>query len=595
MEGAQAAEWDRRKQQELYALLKRRGFVWPSFEIYGGVAGFYDLGPLGSVLKDNIESAWKRTFLVEEGFMQVDCPSISPETVFRFSGHLEKFSDLMTRCVSCSTPFRADHLLSDAGIDLNGLTAKVVGDHLTEKDVRCPSCGGVLGPVEEFNLMFKTHIGPGTDRPAYLRPETAQSIFMDFSMLYRANRERVPFGVAQLGKGFRNEISPRQGLLRQREFHMAEGEFFFDPLERTFPPFSTHRDRSVPLVRASDPDRTVEMPLGSAVKDGTICSEVLAHFMGVTHRFVISIGIPGAAIRFRQHGKEEMAHYARDCWDLEVLTSSGWVEMVGIADRSAYDLSQHAKGSGSDLTALRRFSAPVTKEVIKVRTDKKVLGPLFKARAKEVDEVLCSTGPDELRRIHPSGTIHLVLKDGSAADVPSSAVSFDTVTETVQGERYTPHVVEPSFGIDRLMVAVLEHSYVETASSPMKEAEKDEAEDAGPYRVMRFLPSVAPIKCGVFPLLPKDGLPDLALKLSSELRSMGVSVHYDASGSIGRRYARMDEVGTPFGLTVDHTTLEDGTVTIRERDSGEQRRILSSDAARRVLDLAQGSTSFSDL
>ncbi len=595
MEGASIAGWDRGKQQGLYALLKRRGFVWPSFEIYGGVAGFFDLGPLGSVLKDNIESLWKRTFLVEEGFMQVDCPSISPEMVFKFSGHLEKFSDLMTRCVSCSAPFRADHLLSASGTAAEGLSAEAMGGLLAEKDVRCPSCGGTLGPVEEFNLMFKTHIGPGTDRPAYLRPETAQSIFMDFSMLYRTNRERVPFGVAQIGKGFRNEISPRQGLLRQREFHMAEGEFFFDPLESSFPPFSAHRDRFVPLVVASDPGRTKELPLGKAVDDGIICSEVLAHFMGVTHRFVVSIGIPGAAVRFRQHGKGEMAHYARDCWDLEVLTSSGWVEMVGIADRSAYDLSQHAKGSGCDLTALRRFSAPLTKDVIKVRTDKKVLGPLFKNRAKEVEDMLSGTEPDELRRMHSTGTIHLVLKDGSSADVPASAVSFDTIKETVQGERYVPHVVEPSFGIDRLMVAVLEHSYDETASSPMKDNDVEGPEDAGPYRVMRFLPSVAPIKCGVFPLLPKDGLPELALRLSSELRSLGLAVHYDPSGSIGRRYARMDEVGTPYGLTIDHITLEDGTVTIRERDTGNQRRVRSSDAPRRVLELVNGVISFSEL
>jgi glycyl-tRNA synthetase len=269
--------------------------------------------------------------------------------------------------------------------------------------------------------------------------------------------------------------------------------------------------------------------------------------------------------------------------------------MVGIADRSAYDLSQHARGSGCDLTALRRFTTPRTKEAVKVRTDKKVLGPLFKARAKEVDELLCGTGSAELERMRSSGTIQLVLKDGSSVNVPASAFSFETVTETVQGERYTPHVVEPSFGIDRLMVAVLEHSYVETASSPMKESDKDEDGDGGPYRVMRFLPSVAPIKCGVFPLLPKDNLPELALKLSSELRSAGLAVHYDPSGSIGRRYARMDEVGTPFALTVDHRTLEDGTVTIRDRDTGEQRRLRSSDAARKVLDLVQCSTAFSDL
>jgi glycyl-tRNA synthetase len=376
---------------------------------------------------------------------------------------------------------------------------------------------------------------------------------------------------------------------------MAEGEFFFDPLDTEFAPFKSHRDTKVPLVRSSSPELTEELTLGRAVEDGVVCSEVLAHFMGVTHSFVLSLGLPKDAVRFRQHGKGEMAHYARDCWDLEVMTSSGWVEMVGIADRSAFDLTQHAKGSGTDLTALRRFATPVSREVLKVRTDKKVLGQLFRARAKEVEKALEDLGPENIGRAVSGGTIMLALKDGTRVELPSSAVMVEKQRETVQGERFTPHVIEPSFGIDRLMVAVLEHSYREEASSPMKEDGSMEAEDEGPYRVMGFHPSIAPIKCGVFPLLAKDGLPEMACKLAGEMRSLGLNVHYDPSGSIGRRYARMDEVGTPFGLTIDHRTLEDGTVTLRLRDTGEQRRLRSDEAPRKVLELVQGAIRFHGL
>ncbi|MGA1848444.1 MAG: glycine--tRNA ligase, partial [Thermoplasmatota archaeon] len=227
---------DRRMVQDLYALLKRRGFFWPSYEIYGGVAGFFDMGPLGSLMKDNIIKVWKDLFVVKEGFLLLDSPSITPEIVFHHSGHLEKFSDYLTRCTQCGSPFRADHLLEGSVENPDSLSMEELGNQLKDHSIRCPVCGGEVGGPEEFNLMFKTHIGPGGEKTAYLRPETAQSIFLNFSLLYRINRERMPFGVAQIGRGYRNEISPRQGMLRQREFNMAEGEFFFDPEEKDFSP-----------------------------------------------------------------------------------------------------------------------------------------------------------------------------------------------------------------------------------------------------------------------------------------------------------------------------------------------------------------------
>jgi glycyl-tRNA synthetase len=586
---------DEKMISELAALLKRRGFFFPSYEIYGGVAGFFDMGPMGSLLKDNILRLWKDRFVIGEGFLLVDCPSVTPEIVFRHSGHLEKFTDQLTRCTRCGEPFRADHLLTGIIENPDALSNIELGSAMKENGVVCPRCGGQLGDLEEFNLMFKTHIGAGTERPAFMRPETAQSIFLDFPLLYRQNRERIPFGVAQIGKGFRNEISPRQGLLRQREFFMAEGEFFFDPEEKSFPEFEATSSMVVNLVPNTHPEKTVRMELKKAVDEGVICSEVLGHFMGVTYSFASDIGIPEEHMRFREHLTTEMAHYARDCWDLEVLTSYGWIEMVGIADRSAYDLTQHMKGSGQEMTALRRYKEPVRRKVPSVTVDMKVLGPVFRGEARDVMEKISLMEPDEVKKRLDSDEPIIVNLSSADVEVPRDSISVTEEEKTVSGERYVPHVIEPSFGIDRLMMAVIEHSYHEAKNSPLKEKDEEETEQQGPYRILRLLPSISPVKCGIFPLMNKDGMPEIALSIERKLRNMGMMTYYDHSGSIGRRYARMDEIGTPFNLTVDYDSIRDGTVTIRERDSGAQKRIPSGDVHGIVEDLIQGRRTFDDL
>jgi len=574
----------------LHSILKRRGFFWPSFEIYGGVAGFFDLGPLGSLLKDNIERIWKQRFVVEEEFLLVDCPSINPEAVFKASGHLEKFSDHLTRCQDCGVPFRADHLLESLVKNPDTLDKEELEEALTQYGVACPDCGGKLGPLEEFNLMFSTHIGPGNEKRAYLRPETAQSIFLDFNSLYRFNRERMPFGVAQIGRGYRNEISPRQGMIRLREFHMAEGEFFYDPEEDTFPRFERYRDKEVPLVPNTDPERTISRELGSAVSEGIISSRVMAHFMGATFSFAEDIGIPKEAIRFRQHEASEMAHYAMDCWDLEVSTSWGWVETVGIADRSAYDLSQHSKGSGSQLTADRKFEIPVERVINRLEGDMKVLGPVLRSDAGAVMEVLSRMDPEFISSaLETSETIPITVGDRTV-EVPSNGIRIVKGTEKVHRESYIPSVIEPSFGIDRLMVGLLENNYREQAASPLSDDESEE-----PYRVISLPPGTAPIKAGVFPLVNKDGLPKIASEIDLKLKREGLVTYMDTSGSIGRRYARMDEVGTPFCITVDHDTKKDRTVTIRERDTGAQVRVGIDDLPELLNGLIHERVAFSSL
>jgi glycyl-tRNA synthetase len=373
-------------------------------------------------------------------------------------------------------------------------------------------------------------------------------------------------------------------MLRQREFNMAEGEFFFDPEDPEFAPFTEYENMGVRLVPNTDPENTISTTLGEAVGNGTICSQVLAHFMGVTLTFATDIGIPEGRMRFREHLSTEMAHYARDCWDLEVETSSGWIEMVGIADRSAYDLNQHTKGSGQDLVAKRRFPEPINRRVTTIEVDLKELGPIFRSRARSVADAVRSMDPAVLEQALGSGKDFQIVVDGETLEVPGSAVKVNDTEEKVVHENYTPHVIEPSFGIDRLMVAVLEHSYFEAEKSPMK----DEAEDEeGPYRVLRLDPRISPVKCGVFPLMNKDGLPEIARDIEKALKKAGLTTYFDHSRSIGRRYARMDEIGTPFSITVDYDSRTDNAVTVRFRDTGEQIRVPIAEVVSVVLDLLE--------
>ncbi len=553
--------------EKVLAMAKRRGFIWPAFDIYGGLSGFYDYGPLGAQLKRNIIDTWRRYYVIQEGMAEIDSPNLSPEDVFRASGHLDKFEDYMTVCKSCGAAFRADKLLNIENAD--ALSADELWDEMMKEGIKCPECGGELSKPEPFNLMFRTTIGPKgkRERTGYLRPETAQAMFMDFEYLYRYFREKLPFGAVQIGKGFRNEISPRQGLLRLREFNMMEAEVFFDPENKRWPNFERYRDDEVLLLPNTGGE--FRITLGEAVEKGIIKNEALAYFIGLARSFLLEIGIDEKKLRFREHLMDEMAHYADDCWDAEVLLSYGWVEIVGIADRTDYDLRRHMEFSGESLRALRKYPEPREIEVSEVFPDFKKLGPIFKGDAKKVAEALKSMDPDSLK-----GEITLKI-DGKEYMVPEDAYTVRKVKKKASGEEFVPHVIEPSYGVDRILYAVMEHNYREIE------------ENGEVYRILTLPPAVAPIKAGVFPLMPKDGLDEMAMRIYEELKREGIMAIYDDSGSIGRRYARMDEIGTPYCITVDYQSLEDGTVTIRFRDTKEQVRVKMEEVAERIGGRAQ--------
>jgi glycyl-tRNA synthetase len=557
---------------DVLSLCKRRGFIWPAYEIYGGVAGMYDYGPLGVRLKNNIIEVWRNAYTLGEGFIEIDGDTIGPDIVFKASGHVDAFSDKIISCLSCKESFRADHLAKDLHPSPGALSMRELEDRLKENGVKCPQCGGDLSNVEEFNLMFKTTIGPGFGRKGYLRPETAQGIFVDYIPLYRYMRERLPFGAIQIGRGYRNEISPRQGVIRLREFNMMEAELFVDPENKTWPRFDNVRDVKMKLVPNDGSE--VEMTVGEAVDKGVIAHATLGYFMCFTQEFLKTVGVDPERMRFRQHLKSEMAHYAIDCWDAEALLSYGWTEIVGIADRGSWDLSRHIEFSNADMTAFKRFDEPqeVEREVIKARYD--ALGPVFKGKSAKIGKALEAADTSKA-----SGGQVTVEVDGEPITLESKYFEVTKVKEKVSGKRVVPHVIEPSHGLDRILYTCLEHAYSQSVEG---------------YIVLHLKPVVAPIKVGVFPLMSKDDLDTKAAEIDERLRLSDITTYFDDSGSIGRRYARMDEAGTPWCVTVDYDTLKDGSITVRDRDTTEQVRIQAENVVSVVNALLCGSP-FNDL
>jgi len=291
---------------KIMMLAKRRGFIYPSFEIYGGCAGFYDYGPLGSQLKNNIENLWRQFYLLKDNCVEISTPTVTIHEVLKASGHVDEFTDLTVDCKKCKQSFKVEGII-DEGLSV---------EEALEKDiVKCPSCGSKLKDAYPVNLMFSTKIGIGTSRKAFLRPETAQGIFTDFHLLYRYAREKLPFGVIQIGKGYRNEVSPRQGTIRLREFSMAEAEIFFDPNDKTHPNFNGVKDKELILY---DNKKDMKITMEKAVKDGVINNQALAYYMYLTQEFLMTAGVDPEKFRFRKHAPDEMAHYATECWDAEL-------------------------------------------------------------------------------------------------------------------------------------------------------------------------------------------------------------------------------------------------------------------------------------
>ncbi|MBI2176702.1 glycine--tRNA ligase [Candidatus Woesearchaeota archaeon] len=500
--------------EELATFCKRKGFVYPNSEIYGGLSGFFDYGPLGVELKNSIKQEWWKSHVRSRAdVVGIDGSIITHPKVWEASGHVANFTDIMAKCGKCGSSARADHIVEEkANVATAGMNAQQLQELIGKHKIKCQRCGSdALKVAQPFNLMFKTAVGPseGKEAVAYLRPETAQLIFADFKLAQENARMKLPFGIAQVGKAFRNEIAPRDFLFRCREFEQMEIEYFVHPGKIGQCPYVDEFLSHELNVLTSDMQLKEQPHKKMNVKDMLDKKLILpwhAYWLAFEHQWFVELGAKAGNIRIRQHVKEEKSHYATDTWDLEYNFPFGWKELEGIANRSDYDLQQHIKASGKDLSY------------------------------------------------------------------------FDSETNT----KVVPHVVaEPSLGVDRTFLVFLFDAY-----------EHDKKRD---NIVLHLNPKLSPIKAAVFPLLSnKEELVAAARKIYDELRQE-FSCSYDENGSIGRRYARMDESGTPYCITVDFDSLTKHDVTVRDRDSTKQARVKMKDLANVLNQLLSGKIDFGNL
>ncbi|KAI0292003.1 glycyl-tRNA synthetase [Russula brevipes] len=589
------------------ALLNRRFFYAPAFEIYGGVcghalsccnihpsirflgvAGLYDYGPPGSSLQANIIAEWRKHFIVEDHMLEIDSTIMTPAPVFETSGHVARFADWMVKDTKTGDVLRADHLVKGvlearlAGDkEARGLAArpqkedekkkkkKVVkataayeimlaqldnysgpelGELCRKHDIRNPDTDNEVSQPQQFNLMFTSSIGPTGQHPGYLRPETAQGHFLNFSRLLEFNNGRVPFASAQIGRSFRNEISPRAGLLRVREFTMAEIEHYVDPEDKRHGRFDEIRDLVLDLldrnVQASGSTQTRKVKVGEAVANGIIANETLGYFVARIHQFLVKIGVDPTRLRFRQHMANEMAHYAADCWDAEIQNSYGWTECVGCADRAAYDLTVHSNKTGHPLVVRQALKEPIV-------TERLVLGKTFGKDAGVIQNVFAELDEARLLEIQielAKGSTVVTTPDGRDLTLTPEAVTIERKTFKQSIREFTPNVIEPSFGLGRILYVLLEHNFWAR--------EQDIERGVGTFSA----PVVAPTKVLIVPLSAKEEFDPLIQEVSSKLRKAGIFSRVDDSNtSIGKRYARNDELGTPFGVTLDFACEERDT------------------------------------
>ncbi|VAH32008.1 unnamed protein product [Triticum turgidum subsp. durum] len=518
----------------------------------------------------------KKHFVLEEGMLEVDCPCVTPEVVLKASGHVEKFTDLMVKDEKTGSCYRADHLLKDFCKEklendntlspqkveelnhilavLDDLSAEQSGTKIKEYGIAAPDTKNPLSDPYPFNLMFQTSIGPSGLSAGYMRPETAQ------------------------------------GLLRVREFTLAEIEHFVDPEDKSHPKFCDVSDLEFLMFPREDQltgRSATRLRLGEAVSEGTVKNETLGFFIGRVYLFLTQLGIDKDRLRFRQHLPNEMAHYAADCWDAEIECSYGWIECVGIADRSAYDLRAHSDKSGVPLEAHEKFAEPREVEKLVITPSKKELGLAFKGDQKMVLEALEAMGETEAlgmkAALESKGDVDFkVCTLGKDVTIKRNMVSINMEKKKEHQRKFTPSVIEPSFGIGRIIYCLFEHCFYQRTGKT----------DDEQLNVFRFPPLVAPIKCTVFPLVKVEKFDVVAKKISKALTTAGISHIIDITGtSIGKRYARTDEIGVPLAITVDSTT----SVTVRDRDSKDQIRVEVEEVASVVKEVTDGQSTWADI
>ena len=632
--------------------LEIQRFFWaPSFEIYNGVAGLYDQGPGGCGIEKNLLSKWREHFVDEDDMLEIRCSMLTPYKVLEASGHTAKFSDFIVSDLNNpNNLYRCDQLIENILNQrlLNEEDPKIiteyqkqianVSDYTKEEliecikkfDIKSPEGNPLSEPIA-FNLMFNTRIGPGVNSiPGFLRPETAQGIFVNFPRLYEYNRCHLPFACVQIGVSYRNEIAPRNGLVRCREFVQAEIEHFCDPtLLNSFPKFETVKSLKIQFLSASNQEQNlpmVEMTIEEAVSNNIVCHQTMGYFLGRVYLFIRSLGIEHDKIRFRQHRVHEKAHYARDCWDCELVCSStgGWLECVGIADRQSFDLTQHAMMTGKQgelnpkMIVKVPLENPISEEKIIINTNQRLLRTTYKKQYDSILSILESLNnerkeemvlkyqeaekmiggkpkkpfdmtavnslPPEKKKEFDSLTSIEVEVEGQKIVLGYDVISFEKKVVTTNTRSFIPCVIEPSFGIGRIMTVLMEQAFY------LRNIEGNDCR-----RVLRLPPFLAPIKCSIIPLSNKAASIEQITTIQKLFKKEHIPVQIDSSAAtVGKRYARSDEVGTPFAITIDFQTAQDSTVTLRERDSMKQIRLTAVDAINVIKGIIEEKDSWND-
>lgn len=471
----------------------RRGIAFPAAEIYGGLSGVFEYGPIGTLMRRKIINFWREYFVKSENHFEIEGAIILPEKVFEGSGHLAKFCDPLIQCKNCKSMYRADKIIEEnLKQNVDGLSVDELDKIIAKNKLTCPRCKGEFMNAREFNLMLRTEIGSTEGNVAYLRPETAQNIFTSFKRIAHTMRAQLPFGIAQVGKVYRNEISPRQFIIRVREFTQMELEVFFAEDQLDNPPnFEEVADEVLPILTREQQAKNIRIPLEvtaeEAARKKILPNAAMTYYLAKEKIFFEELGVDRDLVRFRHMLPNETPHYSGGNFDLEVNLSIGWTEVVGNAFRQQHDLISHENHSGTKMA-----------------------------------------------------------------------------TQYVNGN-VIPYVIEPSIGVGRTLYCILESCYRET---------KDRE-----WTWFQFPPTVSPYDVQVCPLMKKDGLEERALEIFEDLKAEGLEVIFDSTGKIGKRYARADEIGIPYCITIDYDTLDDDTVTIRDRDTMEQIRVTTEDLA----------------
>ncbi|NHJ48209.1 MAG: glycine--tRNA ligase [Asgard group archaeon] len=487
----------------------RRGIAFPAGEIYGGLSGVFEYGPIGTLMRHKLINFWREYFVKSEGHYEIDGSIILPLKVFEASGHLAKFCDPLIQCKKCNSMYRADKVIEDKlNQNADGLSTNELDKIIVDNKLKCPNCEGDFMNAREFNLMLQTQVGSVEGNIAFLRPETAQNIFTSFKRIAHSMRAKLPFGIAQVGRVYRNEISPRQFIIRVREFTQMELEVFFAEEQLDDPPnFDALADEKLPLLTRDQQAEGIDKPklvkVETAAKKKLLPNKAMAYYLTKEKILFEEVGINPKNIRFRHMLPKETPHYSGGNFDLEVKLSIGWTEVVGNAFRQQHDLTSHEKHSKTKMGAQ-----------------------------------------------HTSGNV-------------------------------IPFVIEPSIGVGRTLYCVLESCYRET--------------DDREWTWFQFPPTISPYDVQVCPLMKKDGLDERAQEIFEELKAEGLEAMFDNTGKIGKRYARSDEIGTPYCVTIDYDTIEDDTVTIRDRDTMKQVRIASEDLADSLILLLSGEYDFEEI